>query len=213
MSKRFWHGFIAGASASAGAAIGILFLVRAITGKRHIVRLEKSLQIGRPVPEVFQYWAELERLPQTSDCILELTKNGNLSHWKVDIDGRVMEWDAEIEQFIPNQAIGWKSIKGPKHTGRITFAPIGTDTLVQITMNYAPPSPVLRPFVANLDEHLEFYMEQVLRDFKASLEGKGQEGRAPAVRSSDQPGPGTRLTLTDASRATGTFGSRTGKSE
>ena len=54
------------------------------------------------------------------------------------LDGRKVQWDAEVEQFIPKQAIGWKSVNGPKHTGRITFAPIGNDTLVQVTMNWKP---------------------------------------------------------------------------
>jgi hypothetical protein len=49
-------------------------------------------------------------------------------------------------------------------------------------------------------------MEQVLRDFKSALEGKGQEGRRPAVRGGGV-GPGVELTQSDASRATGTFGS------
>jgi uncharacterized membrane protein len=207
MTKRFWRGFALGAAAGAGATIGAVAVARVLSGKRRVVRLEKALQIGRPVNEVFPYWSELERLPEVSDCIREIRRQGDLSHWKVDVGGRVMEWDAEVEQFIPNQAIGWKSIRGPKHTGRMTFAPIGDDTLVQVTMNYVPPAPVLRPFVANLDEHLEFYLEQVLRDFKAHLEGKGQEGRTPAVRSaSERVGPGTQMTQSDASRATGTYG-------
>lgn len=207
MAKKFWRGFASGAAAGAGAAIGTMILMSVVRGKRHIVRLEKSIQIGRPVEEVFGYWADLERLPTVSDCIRQVRSSGDRSHWVVAVNGRTMEWDAEVEQFIPNQAIGWKSLSGPKHTGRISFSPIGNDALVLITMNYAPPARVLRPFVANMSEYLESYLEHVLRDFKASLEGKGQEGRAPAVRASNERiGPGTNMTQTDVSRATGTYG-------
>jgi hypothetical protein len=87
----------------------------------------------------------------------------------------------------------------------MTFAPLGNDTLVQVTMNYAPPAAGLKPFVENLSGRLEKYLEQVLRDFKATLEGKGQEGRRPPVRS-EPVGPGTAMTQTDLQRATGTFG-------
>ena len=200
MSKRFWRGFAAGAASGAGA----ILLGRRIARVRNsrIVRLEKSLQIGRPVAEVFAAWSTLERLPEMSDAVREVRREGNRSYWTVKAEGRQWQWEAEIEQFIPNQAIGWKSMRGPKHTGRITFSPMGNDTLVQVTMNYAPP---LRPFVGDLTRRLDNHLSQVLRDFKASLEGKGQEGRRPVVRS-EPAGPGVALTQTDVERATGTFG-------
>lgn len=211
MAKRYWRGFAAGAAAGAGLTFGSVALATAL-GRRNprVVRLEKSIQIGRPSEEVFNQWANLDRLAEWSECVDEVTSSGDQSHWKVQVDGRTMEWDAQIEQLIPNQAIGWKSINGPKHTGRITFSPIGNDTLVQVTMNYAPPSRFLSPFGSNLSEYLQIYMEQVLRDFKASLEGKGQEGVMPAMRAGNEKiGPGTVMTQTDSKRATGTYGGST----
>lgn len=140
-----------------------------------IVRLQKTLQIGRPVEQVFNSWAELERLPQWSSIVQTIRRNGDRSHWVVDVGGKRLEWDAEVEQFIPNQAIGWKSLNGPKHTGRISFSPVGNDTLVNVTMNYAPPSRLLRPFVESNAGRIEEYLDQVLREFKQALEGKGAE--------------------------------------
>jgi uncharacterized membrane protein len=157
------------------------------------VRLEKSVQIGSPVEECFNTWRELERLPQMSSTIQNVRREGNRSHWKVLIDGRPVQWTAEIEQLIPNQSIGWKSIKGLKHTGRINFSPVGNDTLVHITMNYAPPWRVLRPFMEPWIGRFEGYIEQVLRDFKAGVEGRGAMGR-------------TYPAGTTTERATGTFG-------
>src|SRR5581483_2273939 len=114
----------------------------------------------------------------------------------------------EIEQFIPDQAIGWKSVNGPKHTGRITFAPIGNDTLVQVTMNYVPPLQLLRPFARQMTWPLKYWVERVLRDFKAALEGKGQEKQhTPAIRAdSEKFGPGATMGKTELPRATGTYG-------
>jgi uncharacterized membrane protein len=212
MTRKFWRGFAWGTAAGAGCGIAGFLLIGSLVGTRNkrVVRLEKSLQVGRPVPEVFDAWADLERLPQFSDCLQDIRNYGKRSHWAVQVDGRIIEWDAEIEQIIPNQAIGWKTVNGPKHTGRITFSPIGNDTLLQVTMNYAPPSRLLTPFVENSSGLLERYIEQVLRDFKSALEGKGQEGRKPAVRGSGF-GPGAEMTQTEASRATGTFGPSSGR--
>jgi uncharacterized membrane protein len=205
---RHWRGFAAGAAAGAGLTFGSVALANSLF-RRHsrVIRLEKSIQIGRPVEDVFGAWSDLDRLPQMSGCLEEVRRNGERSHWKVNVDGRRLGWDATIEQFIPNQAIGWKSVNGPKHTGRITFSPIGTDTLVQVTMNYAPPTRLAKLFSANVGKHLERYLDQVLRDFKAGLEGKGQERVTPIARmASERIGPGTAMTQDDVSRATGTYG-------
>jgi uncharacterized membrane protein len=107
--------------------------------------------------------------------VKERSGSRNHSHWKFEVDGRQLEWDIEIEQFIPNQAIGWKSIHGPKHTGRIAFSPLGKNTILHMTVNYAPSLLFRLPFVQPMSGRIERSIEQVLRDFKAALEGKGQE--------------------------------------
>ncbi len=207
--RGFWKGFAAGAAAGAGGTLGAMGLASMIGNARRsrVVRVEKSIQVGRPVEEVFRAWASLDWLAHASDLIRDIRVEGNRSHWTMQLDSRRVEWDAEIEQFIPNQAIGWKSINGPKHSGRVTFSPIGNDTLLQITMNYAPPTRLLRPVARPMTWPLEYWVEKALRDFKASLEGKGQEGRRPPMRAErERVGPGTEMTQSDLERATGTLG-------
>jgi uncharacterized membrane protein len=122
------------------------------------------------VPEVFAAWSRLEDLPQRISCVRSIDTSGQGSNWIVQIDGREFDFDAETYQLIPNQAIGWKSVTGPKHSGRINFAPLGDDTLVHISMNYAPPLGRFGRLLAPVTDHLESEIEQALRDFKRSLE-------------------------------------------
>lgn len=200
MAGRYWRGFALGALAGAAGGAGALLFtnLRGRAGKSRIIRLEKSVQVGRPVAEVFNAWEKLELLPQLSDLIEEIRREGNWSHWKVTVNGRTIEWDAETEQLIPNQSIGWKSIRGPKHTGRINFSQLGNDTLVHITMNYAPPVRLLRPLLAPMAGDFEGYIESVLRDFKRAVES----GEASKAGPRAYPGG----TTTERARATGTFG-------
>lgn len=193
----FWKGFAAGAAAGTGAVLLPQLVGRA--GASRIIRLEKSIQIGRPVEEVYAAWTDWDRLPRATENIADIRHYGDRSHWRIQIDGRTFEWDAVVEQRIPNQAIGWKSVNGIKHAGRVTFSPIVSDTLVLVTMNYAPPTRVLRPFMSPLAGHMEGLIEKVLRQFKASVESRprGMQG------SSERMGPGTAMT--DLA-ATGTFG-------
>jgi uncharacterized membrane protein len=139
-----------------------------------VVRLEKSVQIGRPRREVFEAWSRLDELPRKVSFIESVRDFGSRSHWAVNIDGKRFDWDAEITQEIEGQAIGWKSISGPKHTGRINFAELGSDTLVHVIINYQPPMSLGTLFTP-AGGFLERYVEQALRDFKSALEGKGQE--------------------------------------
>lgn len=178
--RRFWSGFAAGAAVGAAAGVGS-WLVSKTLGRQEygkIMRLEKSLQIGRPIEEVFAAWADLASLPQHVPLIEDIRVNGKRSHWKVRLDGRRIEWDAVRTQRVDNQALGWKSVGGPKHTGRINFARLGNDTMVHVVMNYAPPAGLISSGVVEAFGRIEGILEQALRDFKASLEGKGQEQRA-----------------------------------
>jgi uncharacterized membrane protein len=156
------------------------------------VRLEKSIQIGSPVEDVFRAWIDLERLPQLTDVIEHVIREGDRSHWKVNIDGKQIEWNAVIEQFILNQAIGWKSTSGAKHSGRITFSPLGTDTMVHVTMNYAPKLWLLTPFAASVSERIEEIIEKVLRDVKSALELK-TEKQTSLARGTGTYGPAAEL--------------------
>jgi uncharacterized membrane protein len=198
-SRRYRKGFTAGIATGAGIALGTLVLVNLVGRVRggRVVRLQKSLQIGRPVEEVFDAWADLENLQGWSSIIRSIDRTGHRSHWVVDINGKQLAWDAEVEQFVPNQSIGWKSLNGPKHTGRITFSPLGDDTVMNVTMNYAPPLALLRPFVAPFSARMEGYLDQVLRDFKAALEGGQSIGRFGAT--------GSQRRSPEHLRATGTF--------
>ena len=167
----FWSGFAAGAGITAGALLAFGVVGR---GGSRIVRLEKSMQIGRPVNEVFEAWHRFDRIPDYCSYITQVSTEGDRTHWRANIEGNQFEWNAEVTQLIPNQSIGWKSVSGSKHSGRVTFSPLGNDTLVHVHMNYAPGFHLLRPIFGAMSGRLEGYIELALREFKSSLEGKGQ---------------------------------------
>src|SRR3954468_7378675 len=108
--RNFWTGL--GVGAALGGTVVLLPQLLGRAGASRIVRLEKSVQIGRPVPEVFNSWVDWNRLPRVSENIVDIRYSGDRSHWRVAVAGKTVEWDAITEQFIPNQAIGWKSING-----------------------------------------------------------------------------------------------------
>jgi len=169
----FWSGFAAGAAAGALAGVaGVLAFRRSGSdADRGIIRLEKSINIGRPVYEVFGAWMNLERLAQSISFVDSVLRFGERSRWRLNIDGREFVWDAQLTQVIPNESLGWKSVSGPHHTGRVSFARLGEQTVVHVVMNYQPPLGELGAMLP-LEGHLEHWIERGLREFKSSLESE-----------------------------------------
>jgi uncharacterized membrane protein len=171
--NHFWSGFAAGAAAGALAGVaGVLFFKGRMTDvDGHVVRLQKSINIGRPQHEVFAAWSDFERLPHAISFVESVQRFGDRSRWRMNIDGRAFEWDAQLTQIVPNESLGWKSVTGPHHTGRISFAPLSDQTVVHVLMNYEPPLGDLGAMLP-LEGHLEQWIERGLREFKTALESE-----------------------------------------
>jgi len=186
--RDFWAGVVVGGAIGAVAGIAGVLTARRRSADidRHVVRLEKSVNIGRPVERVFAAWSAFERLPQWISFVRRVERYGTQTHWLVNLDGREFEWEAQITQVAPNESIGWKSLRGPKHTGRITFSPLGNQTVVHVLMNYAPPLGGLGSMLP-IEPHLEQWIERALREFKLALEREG--AGAETLRRSSSPAP------------------------
>jgi uncharacterized membrane protein len=207
--EEFWSGFGVGTIVGAAAGLGAWLALsgRASSYDPRVLRLEKSVQIGRPVEEVFALWSNLEQLPQRLSVVKNVAVRGQHSDWQAWIDGQEFRFDAETTQFLPNEAIGWKSVSGPKHSGRINFARLGNDTLVHVAMNYAPPLGRFGRLLAPITAHLESYIEFALRDFKHALEGKDKSSETEEFRERRRgPASAGWDEYKEEGRATGTEG-------
>ncbi len=167
----FWSGFACGAMAVVAGGWIVERSQRA--GANRVLRLEKSIQIASSLVDVWETWNDLDALTAISNSIQQVRTFGDRSRWTVDVNGTQFQWEAEITQLIPYQAIAWKSVSGPKHSGRVTFSQLGSDTLVHVQMNYVPPIRLLRPVFSPFNGELERHLERVLREVKAGLEKQG----------------------------------------
>ena len=170
-NRDFWSGFACGAAA---VVLGGFVVERSRRGgASRILRLEKSIQIASPLVDIWETWSDPDTLAAMSPSIRQVRTFGDRSRWEVNVNGMPVHWEAEITQVIPYQAIAWKSVSGPKHSGRVTFSQLGNDTLVHIQMNYAPPMRFLRPMLSPFTGDFEGFIERILRDVKAGLEKRG----------------------------------------
>jgi len=148
----------------------------ALRGSRGVNVLE-SVTINRPLEELYRFWRNLENLPQFMRHLESVEKvTDTISHWRAKGPaGKVVEWDAEIHNEVPNQLIGWRSLEGADvvSAGSVNFdaAAGGRGTRVTVHLQYSPPGGKIGAAVARLfGRDAETEIREDLRRFKQIVE-------------------------------------------
>ncbi len=147
-------------------------------GKGVSVNITRSLTINRPRNEVFQFWRQLENLPQFMSHLEEVRQLGpKQSHWVAKIPKGVgkIAWDAHIIREEKDSLIAWSSLPGSDidNAGEVQFmdSPSGQGTLVRAMISYRPPVGVVGGSVAKLlNPKFEEMVDHDLQRFKQLME-------------------------------------------
>lgn len=142
-----------------------------------VIEFDLSQSVNRSPAECYAFWREFENLPKFMTH-LESVRNlsETRSHWVVKAPaGRTVEWDAEITEDRPDEAIGWKSAEGAdvENSGTVRFepGPAGRGTVVRVRLRYRPPAGALGAAVAKLfGEEPRQQAQEDLRRFKRVME-------------------------------------------
>ena len=140
-------------------------------------RVESSVVVEAPVSRVYEYWRDLENLPNFMTNVEEVRATGpDRTHWVIKGPlGAKMEFDAETTQEEENRALGWNSVDGNVGTsGQVRFQELGPErTRVEVTMNYAdPPGGRLGEVGSRLVSNPQVMVDQDLYNFKEIIEGR-----------------------------------------
>lgn len=127
-----------------------------------------AVTVNAPVHQTYNIFSHFNDFPKFMSFVKEVTYYDNeRSHWVVDVAGQ-HEWDAVNDGWIPDQQIGWRSVRGLKNAGHVTFQPVSSQqTLVDVYVNYEPPAGVL----GNLGErigvgkHFDTVLQRDLQNF------------------------------------------------
>ena len=113
------------------------------TEGRKVVR---AVTINESRENLYQFWRDFRNLPKFMEKIesVQLLDNQR-SHWRAKATaGKIIEWDSEIYNEIPNELIAWRSLPGSKlkHAGTVIFrtSPNDAGTEVKVVMSYDPPA-------------------------------------------------------------------------
>jgi uncharacterized membrane protein len=114
-----------------------------IGAARRRVHLRTSIEIDRPVRDVFEFCRDFENFPrvvQSLHCIVD--HQDGRSRWEVmSPSGEILAWNAQVTKYVPNAVIAWRSVPGSivDCNGLIRFSPLAQGgTRLQIEVDYDP---------------------------------------------------------------------------
>lgn len=141
-------------------------------------RVEKFIEVNRPVSTVYNQWTQFEEFPFFMTGVKEVRQIDDTHlYWRAEVWGKEKEWEAEITEQEPDTRISWKSITGAPNAGTVRFEPLGDDrTRVRLTMAYDP-----KGLIENVGDALGLFTAQVessVEQFKQFIESRGQESGA-----------------------------------
>jgi uncharacterized membrane protein len=152
---------------------------------RRAIDVHKTINIGAPIEEVYEFWTNCESFPRFMSHLYEVRDLGSgRSRWvAAGPAGAPVTWTAVLTRIVPYEQIAWKSEAGSMipNAGIIRFEVMGDGhTRVDIRLSYNPPAGALGHFAASLfgadpksalDEDL-VRLKSLLENGKASAPGK-----------------------------------------
>lgn len=138
-------------------------------------RVEKSIEIEKPVRTVYNQWTQFESFPQFMQGVERVEQRDDKRlHWVAEIGMADREWDAEIVEQTPDQVIAWKATGETTNDGRVTFQQVAADrTRVNLVFEYEPEDLVEKAGdkLKVVDKRIEGDLER----FKKFIEERGAE--------------------------------------
>lgn len=140
-------------------------------------QVQANIEVEAPVQQVYQYWQQLENLPQFMVNVDEVRSTGpDTTHWRVKGPfNTTMEFDAQTTRDEENGSIAWNTVEGQnvQTSGEVRFFQLSdTRTRVDVTMNYWDlPGGRVGEVASRVVANPKVMIEQDLRNFKEIMEG------------------------------------------
>jgi uncharacterized membrane protein len=141
------------------------------------MHVKAGITVRKPREEVYRFWRDFQNLPSFMYHVDSIEGNGNgRTHWRVKAPaGRTVEWDAELVEERPGEALVWRSVEGSeiRNAGAVRFvdAPRNQGTEVHVEFDYEAPGGRIGEALAKVfGEEPTQQAKDDLRRFKQVLE-------------------------------------------
>jgi uncharacterized membrane protein len=135
--------------------------------------VEKTIDVDVPEQAAYNQWTQFEQFPEFMDGVESVRQLDDTHlHWRAKVGGKEKEWNAVINEQVPDERISWHSIDGAENAGEVRFHELNSSkTRVTLRLGYDPEG-----FVENVGDKLGFVSRQVEKDlenFKRFVEERG----------------------------------------
>jgi uncharacterized membrane protein len=105
-----------------------------------VATIEKSINVEVPVKIAYDQWTQFESFPNFMEGVEEVRQIGDTDlQWRVNIGGKIKEFETEITEQIPEKRIAWRTRGGTENAGVVTFHRIDDGvTRIMLQMEYEP---------------------------------------------------------------------------
>jgi uncharacterized membrane protein len=150
-------------------------------GRRDELDIVRDLEVAAPVEAVFAFWSAFENLPRFLAPVKEVRRlDSGRWRWVAEGPAGRFEWDVEVTERVPNQALAWRSVAGAPvdHSGTLHFESAGKrGTRMELRLRYDPPeNDAARAFIRLLGPDPRATVEDDLVRLKAIVEGEAKSG-------------------------------------
>ncbi len=137
--------------------------------------VRETIVVDVPLRTAYDQWTQFEEFPSFMDSVQEVRQlDDKRLHWKADVAGKTIEWDAEITEQVPDRRIAWRSTTGTPNSGIVSFEPLGSRrTRIVLEMTYTPGGPL--EVAGDALGAVRMEARNNLRRFKETIEVRGRE--------------------------------------
>ncbi|GAB2870220.1 SRPBCC family protein [Pseudoduganella ginsengisoli] len=160
-------------------ALGGAYLAKKYSSKNAEARSDSTVQdsiiVNVPVRTAYDQWTQFEEFPKFMDSVQEVKQLDNKRlHWKAEVMGKPIEWDAEITEQLPDQCIAWRSTSGKQNDGTVRFDKLSENrTRIRLEIVYVPEGPV--ETIGDAMGGVRLEARSNLKKFKQMIEGRGKQ--------------------------------------
>ena len=183
-------------------------------------RIEEMIEVDVPVHSAYNQWTQFEQFPRFMHGVQAVQQVDDTHlHWVTQVDGKTMEWDAELTEQVPDTLVAWRSSNGTTRSGAAHFEALG-ESRTRIRLEMQSDGVRNANNKAEDPQKQSLQVRQDLERFKLMLEGQGSESGAwrgeihsgqvtPGAAGEASQQPGASTTVHTASQS----GAQTGGAE
>lgn len=155
----------------------------------------RTVTIGKPAQELYDFWRKFERFPAFMDNVREIRRiDETRSEWIIEAPaGATVSVKTRIVEDMPGKTIAWVSEDDSQIAteGRVEFAdaPPGRGTYVRLLIRYTPPAGGVGRMIAKvMQREPNVQVRRDLRRFKQLMEtGEVPINASPSARRGESP--------------------------